>query len=165
MTKEVTYRNRSGLNQCPLAIWSHLQLKGTVSQVEAADLTLSTTFFTDSRSSRTAFQQPSSGFRALSQRPSSDALLGLLGLVLARTSNTTSGQDRLSNFPVRNCAVSAWYVVVAVAYTSTSFVGVHLSSPNFNGTCGPGAMKGAAHQTVQPSLETALQALGYAQPS
>ena len=35
-----------------------------------------------------------------------------------------------------------WYVTIAIAYISASFEGMHLSSPNLNGTIGPGAMKG-----------------------
>ena len=40
-------------------------------------------------------------------------------------------------------AVPTWYITVAVAYVSASFVGVDFSSPNLDGTRSSGAMKGA----------------------
>jgi hypothetical protein len=35
-----------------------------------------------------------------------------------------------------------WYIVIAIAYVSASFEGVHLPSPNLEGTRSSGAMKG-----------------------
>jgi len=39
-------------------------------------------------------------------------------------------------------AVGTWYITIDIAYVSASFVGVHFSSPNLDGTRSSGAMKG-----------------------
>ena len=44
----------------------------------------------------------------------------------------------------RHRAVPTWYITIAIAYMSASFVGVHFSSPNLDGTRNSGAMKGVA---------------------
>jgi hypothetical protein len=38
--------------------------------------------------------------------------------------------------------VRTWYITIAIAYMSASFDGVHLSSPNLEGTRSSGAIKG-----------------------
>ena len=35
-----------------------------------------------------------------------------------------------------------WYITIPIAYMSAPFVGMHLSSPNLDGTRSSGAMKG-----------------------
>ena len=37
-----------------------------------------------------------------------------------------------------------WYITIPIAYMSASFVGMHSSSPNLDGTRSSGAMKGVA---------------------
>lgn len=39
-------------------------------------------------------------------------------------------------------AIRTWYITIPIAYMSASFVCVHLSSPNRDGTRSSGAMKG-----------------------
>jgi len=39
--------------------------------------------------------------------------------------------------------VCAWHITIVIAYTSASFVGVHLSSQNLEGTRSSGAKKAA----------------------
>jgi hypothetical protein len=38
--------------------------------------------------------------------------------------------------------VQTWYIAIAIAYISASFEGMHLSSPNLEGTRSSGAIKG-----------------------
>ena len=55
--------------------------------------------------------------------------------------------------------VRTWYITVAIAYMSASFVGVHLSSPNLDGTRSSGAMKGVTPpSTMDP--EDSIPRLG-----
>ena len=41
-----------------------------------------------------------------------------------------------------HCWVHTWYITIAIAYTSASFVGVDFSCPNLDGTRSSGDMKG-----------------------
>ena len=41
-----------------------------------------------------------------------------------------------------DCAVSTWYITIAIAYISASFVTMRSSSPNLDGARSSGAMKG-----------------------
>ena len=128
----------------------------SIPQREAAPLTRSETLSIGGREVRSGCQESSSNFQTLSERPSSSAFAGLEGLSPTRTLKTTSDPDNLPNgsFPVRTykvrisiCthwdrAVRTWYITIAVAYMSASFVGLHFSSPNLDGTRSSGAMKG-----------------------
>jgi hypothetical protein len=49
---------------------------------------------------------------------------------------------------VRHRVIRTWYITIAIAYTSVSFEGVHLSSPNLKGTKSSGAMKGVVPPTT-----------------
>jgi hypothetical protein len=129
----------------------------SVPQIDAAALTQLKKSVAGGRSVRWDCQLSSSSFQILSEMPSSSAFAGLEGFPPPTTLNTTSDEESSQNgsFPVstytrgfslRLCVghrvVRTWYVAIAIAYMSASLEGVHLSSPNIEGTRSSGAMKG-----------------------
>ena len=50
-----------------------------------------------------------------------------------------------------NRTVPTWYITIPIAYMSASFVGVHLSNPNLDGTRSSGAMNGVAPPSAMDS--------------
>ena len=126
-------------------------------QFEAADFTQVERSLTDGREAQSVSQQCSNSLQTLSERPSPIAFSGFWGFSPPKTLKITSEPPSLpyGNDPVRtyNARISicvfaghratrTWYIAIAIAYTSATFVGAHLSNPNLDGTRSSGAMKG-----------------------
>ena len=136
--------------------WATPPTGRSVAQAEATDLRRARTSSTGGRSRRSVCQQSSSNIQSSSERPSSSAFVGLEGLSPSKTLTTTSDlvclpngsvpvstyKEELVRVYVKDCLVSTWYIVIAIAYTSASIVDAHFSSLNLDGKRSSGAMKG-----------------------
>jgi hypothetical protein len=137
--------------------WGTPPTDESVPQADAAALTRLKKSVTEGRNARWVCQLSSNSFQILSEMPSLSASAGLKGFPPPKTLNTTSDEDSFPNgsvpvstytrrvgmrVHVRHRVVHTWYITIAIAYTSASFEGVHLSSPNLEGTRSSGAIKG-----------------------